>query len=483
MLRSFADNPLTLLLSRRQDRDDVLGLTLMVSLGICVAAGLFLGWLVKPWMGLVAAALSSLLVVPFVRAQGDAAILSSFLHGGSYDEIRTTRLSAWEMLDAITCHTMLGVLRLSPWLALVGLGLTYLCSTPGWERSGALGLAAAWLPALVLAAWAQACLSQMMAVLSHSSWPGSAALGAVLACVLPGAVAAPWILLLFLRQHTTSAVLALLAGCFWMAGLSRLLAGLALEKGAPAGWSRRPPPESAPGKPAARPPLWPRPWSENPIVVRECAREAGRSPLGVLSVLAATLGLGVALVYLVPLISYGLFKGRLLASPLYWYAVLGFLFLLQPTRAASRITGAIAEERDKRTLECLAVTPLGREEFISGWIQIGCFPRLLELAVVTPVLWWLGIEAGVPPFTLVLGVALTAVNIWAGAMIGLALGLWATSRRHAIGDMAVFVYVLFGATVTLALSNGTVWLAALGVLGLAVWGQLQGRRLATYWLS
>jgi len=481
MLRGFADNPLVLLLQRRQDRD-VLGLTLMVSLGICVAAGLFLGWLVKPWMGLVAAALSSLLVVPFVRAQGDAAILSSFLHGGSYDEIRTTRLTAWEILDAITCHTMLRVLRLSPWLALVGIGLTWLNTNPGWDRYGALGLAAAWLPAMVLAAWAQAYFSQMMAVLSHSGWPGSAGLGAVLACILPGAVSAPWILLLFMRERTLGAVLALLAACFWMAGLARLFAGLALERGAPAVWARRTPtgPQPAPG---SRRPLWPRPWSENPIVVRECAREAGRSPLGVLSVLAAMLGLGIALVYLLPLVSYGLFKGRLLASPLYWYAVLGFLFLLQPTRAASRITGAIAEERDKRTLECLAVTPLGREDFIAGWVQIGCYPRWLELAVVAPGLLWLGMQAGVPAATLLLGLGLTAVNVWAGAMLGLALGLWATSRRHAIGDMAVFVYVLFGATVTLALTNGTVWAAALGVLGLALWGQRQGRRLATYWLS
>ncbi len=482
-MRSFADSPILLLLQRRHDRD-VLGLTLMVSLGICVAAGLLLGWLVKPWMGLVATALSSLLVVPFVRAQGDSTILSQFLHGGSYDEIRTTRLTAWEMLDAITCHSMLCVLRLSPWLALVGIGLTWLNSPPGWVRYGALGLAVAWLPAMVLASWAQAYLSQMMAVLSHSSWPSSAALGAVLACVLPGVLTAPWVLVLFLHEQTASAVLLLLAGCFWMAGLARLLAGLALERGVPEGWAQKPEacPPAADGTPSNLP-LWPRPWSDNPIVVRECAREAGRSPAGVASVLAATLGLGVALVYLIPAVSYGLFHGRLLASPLYWYVVLGFLFLLQPTRAASRITGAIAEERDKRTLEALAVTPLGREDFITGWIQIGCFPRLLELAVAAPGLLILGSKAGVPVDLIALGLFLTAVNVWAGAMIGLALGLWATSRRHAIGDMAVFVYVLFGATVTLALTNGTVWLAALGVLGLALWGQQQGRRIATWWLS
>lgn len=474
-MRSFADSPILLLLQRRHDRD-VLGLTLLVSLGICAAAGLFLGWLVKPWMGLVAAALSSLLVVPFVRAQGDSTILAQFLHGGSYDEIRTTRLTAWEMLDAITCHSMLCVLRLSPWLALIGIGLTWLNSPPGWVRYGALGLAVAWLPAMVLASWAQAYLSQMMAVLSHSSWPGSVALGAVLACVLPGVLTAPWVLVLFLNEKTASAVLLLVAGCFWMAGLARLLAGLALERGVPEAWSQRQ------AQPSSQP-LWPRPWSENPIVVRECAREAGRSPEGVASVLAGTLGLGVALVYLIPAVSYGFFQGRLLASPLYWYIVLGFLFLLQPTRAASRITGAIAEERDKRTLEALAVTPLGREEFITGWIQIGCFPRLLELAVAAPGLLILGSGAGVPLDWTALALFLTAVNIWAGAMIGLALGLWATSRRHAIGDMAVFVYVLFGATVTLAATNGTVWLAALGVLGLAVAGQKQGRRLATWWLS
>ncbi|MBI3928109.1 MAG: hypothetical protein HY319_21380 [Armatimonadetes bacterium] len=119
-----------------------------------------------------------------------------------------------------------------------------------------------------------------------------------------------------------------------------------------------------------------RPWSDNPIVVREARRDARNLSGG--PVQAALCRYGAILL---PVLSWGGLTACVAAQDgmralLFSFLLLLLLLFLQPLRAASRSSGAVLDERESRTLDSLSMTGLSPREFVDGWAEVAWRPVL-----------------------------------------------------------------------------------------------------------
>ena len=129
---------------------------------------------------------------------------------------------------------------------------------------------------------------------------------------------------------------------------------------------------------------WMRPWSENPIVVRETHREAQRTPGGFLG----WFFLRLPAVWVVGLSALGIFST--LVDPLrgkftcvFWSCMV-ILTALSFLLSVRRTMGALVTEVETSTLDVLRQTRLSVAELCNGWFIVGARNRYLEMILLSP---------------------------------------------------------------------------------------------------
>lgn len=455
---TYTDNAMTVMLSARHRRrgvDRLLLLSLIMSAFIGSGAGVFLGF----FSGVMVAAGCQLVFYPLLRAQADAGTLLAFRNGKVMEDVRQTRLTPWEMIDGTTFHTMNTVLI--PGLTCSGLWLVLalLAAPAGWKQVLAVTAAVVWFPVLVLLTWAQAYLSQMMAAWANDS--GSTPIGGVLALILgPLLLSFPVGLSYLAHLDLYTAAGIFIVSVFWVASLSRLFAGIGLAQADQLEHTIK-----AVKRPFVTRNRAVRPWNDNPIVMRECARDSANIAGGWLGLFLNRFVLAICL-GLIPLlvVEFLLLQGAPRPEPALWLFLAAVYYLVQPTRAAARISNAMTEEREKRTLESLAVTRISTEEYVDGWAQVGWWPRAEENLLAVPCFAMLGYLCQVP-FSLVFPLCLLLpLNAVAAAYLGFAVGVYAPSRHESGGDVGVFATFL----ITLMVAAGFIYFGYSNLL-MAVW--------------
>lgn len=443
---TYSDNPVVCLLESRRARQ---GLDKLMVGSVALAA--LLGGPVAlyegPALGLAAAGAVLLIVFPFLRAQADAGLLVSLRNGGCLEELRQTSITSWEMVDGTTWHTLQGLVKPGLAIGVVATCLAWTLITNPYWRPVAVGAAIAWFPTMLLLAWAQAYFSQMLAAWAQQEGSGWTQLLGFLVVVGPLVPAVPIGLLLFAQGDAVHAAEVLIGCCIWTASLSRLGAGVGLAQADRVHQAIK----SRNLRKTTRNP-WVAPWSDNPIVVRECARDGGRRAGGLLGLVLAENLAAVCLAWL-PWVLVGTIAPD---SPLQWWVFVfcfGAFYLVQPTRVASRVGGAMVQERERRTLETLAVTRLSTAEFVDGWAQVGWRPRLIESVVALPMFAALGLMCHLRASEFLPALPLLLVNLFAGAYLGFAIGVVAPNRMEASGDVAVLLML----GMTLAVAAGLVY--------------------------
>lgn len=392
--------------------------------------GIFLGSLFsKPEAILPLASGCSILLLCLVRMMGDGSVLYGLLLGGAWREIRLSRLRAAEVVDGIA---LFGLKKQLSWAVAPALGLAlvdarmalywFLCvllaSTFGsyWGQTSVVQRV---IRDLQLPFRQQAAIVSLLSLVICSTWvfPFGVTLGLFIAWLTVG-----------LRYQLASA-------------LDRIPEAFSLD---------------TPSKVQAR--LWSwTPWSENPIVARECARESQRLSRDALIARLYFGSFGLVL-GLLPL-AYLWFQlpgilhraPRFGESPTPWIlaAFLMVVAWLQAVRSGQRVYRALAEERDRQTLDLLVVTSLRSEDFVDGWAQVGATTRqwdvvLVTLACLFSVLWF---QPSVAQVALVTYSGLLGMLFsWAGAYCGLLLGFRACARRkykrHLLFPLILFVWLL-----------------------------------------
>lgn len=460
---TFTENPVFCLLHSRQSRKGVDKLTVgsMVLAGLL---GLGAAGLEGPAVGLGATAVALLVLFPFLRAQADAGLLVSLRNGGVLDELRQTRMTSWEMVDGTTWHTMRSVLRPGLSLGVILTALAFAAAPNLYWQPVVVGAAFAWFPAAILLTWALAYFSQMLAAWTHHDRGTSTQLVGLMIVLGPLVPAIPIGLMLASNGATLAGASVLVCCCFWMASLSRLYAGIGLDSADRVHQVI----EAVNRRLTVTRNQWVKAWNDNPIVIRECARDGGRTPGGLFGAVMSTYGAAVALA-VVPFWTIPLFDLSLGTAGWIWMASYGVFYLIQPARAASRVSGAMVEEREKRTLESLAVTRLSTEEFVDGWAEVGWRPRLVECLAAIPAFFLMGQMAGIDPALLIPSMPLLVLNVLMGAYLGFAVGVVAPSRTEAGGDLAVLLMM----GMSLAVAAGFLSMGR-GPLEIFVWLYLAG---------
>ncbi len=318
-------------------------------------------------------------LVPLAQLAGDGALLVSLSRERCLEEILGTRTGASEVVDQVAAHGILSVLRLGltvivPVLA----GLLFLF--PG-HRLGIAASALVWIPAVAILVWVGSYVVQaavawtagwgvLPAVLGYGGLVSSVGLLAAERGALSGL---PWGLVAL-------ALLALVARALARVGLERPL--------------RRPPARQRPALPPAKAARL-----RNPVAFREASRL--RHGWVGLALLALALGGGL---------------------PLSWMA----LVVVQPLRASLATAGALATEREARTLEPLVLSGLSPRDFLDGWAAWSALPLVVECLVLLPVMALCGAS---PDLLLVLPDLLLKVGF--GAWLGLCVSAWTRARRDA----------------------------------------------------
>lgn len=405
-------HPLTKLLDTRARRLGVRppGFWIALALGVYGLPALLLALIgldLSARFFVIVAGIGLMAALPAYYLRTDVALLQSLVKGRCLDELLTSGLSAAGIADALAAYSLRSLARVGlPVAAVLVLGANVFSEE---QRSFAFTAAAAWLPVTAAVFVVASYLTQAVLVAPR------AVLGVAVGVLAATALAA--------ATHPVTAVvagvlLALGARAFTIATLRQ---------------SRSPQPRSARRNP------WIQRASDNPIVHREMARLAGALPAGLAGLFLARLV--VPFLVLVP-------AGFLLddVGPEWWRpAVWTFLLAvawLAFLRTALRTSSALAEERERGTLESLLSTRLSDGQFISGWLRVACLPVYLEIAIV---LGMLAVLASVLPqayleAALVLDLgpatgALAAIALlvmpWAGAWEGLAVSAQTETRREA----------------------------------------------------
>ena len=391
----------------------------------------------------------ALLLFVLLRAVSDGSHLYSLVAGGAWREIRLSRLPASAVIDAIVIH---GMRRQMFWAVWPAIALSSLEPTWGLPWLGAVLL-------LSLLASTSAQLSQVHRVSApFSSYPlfqrrvllFGPLLLALAACSVPWGLLIPPSALLWAYGMRCNAAACLSA------------VGEGFSPAAPAAPQRQ-------GNTR-----WTAP-SENPIVMRECARESarvGRHPLAVwFHLFGGTLAwsaLAVSVCWSMSLetVAWQSFQGTSMLVSF----MLG-VGLLSALRAGSRVFGALSQERDRQTLDLLVVTAMDHESFVDGWAEVGSVTRQLEVAITTLVtmvasayLW----QPSLGQLAYVMYAGLLGVLIVrSGAYLGLLLGFRHCMRRRRKRD-----WILPGSTLLWVLGSWPLMespLSYLLVQALAAW--------------
>lgn len=414
---------------------------------LAVGLSLFFAFMVSLMFGLRTALVVmgyTLFLMPFLVAMVDSGFLGTFRAGGALDELRQTRMDNWSMVDGTVEQTLrwsIGpVLKITAVLSLLALAVT----RPGLDRMLGLQKAFLWAPVAILLFWICGYLTQLMS--SFSLDGGGTGMGATVAiCFSPFLLVVLWWVSPLRTADPLQHCLLMVCGVLAAGTLARIFSALAVARV-----------EHFERSVAKVKKIFGtrnrnfKPWNDNPIVMRECARDAGRIPGGRLGYLADRYSLALSLAVVPTFMALGFLsvqQGNTL-PPAAWLVVVSVYFLVHPTRAAARISTALVEERERRTLESLAVTPMGREDFVDGWAQVGWVPRQQENLLAIPFFIWLGTLCQVHWACLLLVPAVLAINCVMGSYLGFALGTWAPSRRESSGDFGVFV--AFGCLVTIS---------------------------------
>lgn len=420
------------LLGRQKDR---LWLENRAVLSVYLASvllGAFMAWLFGnlsvafPW-----GAVTALTLLVLVRSMSDAASLNQLLIGGAWREIRLSRLRSSHVVGGILLNGLRHQMTWAFWPAVM---VAYACPGYGLVWLGTLALGSV-LASLV------GQLSVVQRVVSHPRLNGrqSLFLSSGLLTLAGLTTLLDWGMLLV----PALLLLAVALLCLADDGLDRIPEGtlIAPEAAVRQRWGR-----------------WV-PWSENPIVARECARESCRLGRGWLAVLAYFSGWGFVLAA-VPVGYLGLTYWAQGEWPVWVrsqgaYYLAAFVLLaglLQAFRSAQRVFRALGEERDRQTLDLLVVTSLQPDDFVDGWAQVGYTTRQLETALITLVSLFCAYFWGPPlaDLALIVYAGLVALGLCvAGAYCGLLLGFRHCARvkrkRDMLFPLALFLWVVMTA--------------------------------------
>jgi hypothetical protein len=154
--------------------------------------------------------------------------------------------------------------------------------------------------------------------------------------------------------------------------------------------------------------------------------------------------------------------------------LLGF-GLIQAVRAGARVSRALADERDRGTVDVMLLTSLGPRDFVSGWAQVGYQVRQLEMFwVVVAVIFCQCLVA--PPVSYLallanagmLSVLLCAAGAYAGLLIGFRICLKTRGWRDALLPLSIAGWLVV--TYPLVEQPWTyLMLQALAVWGFIIW--------------
>ncbi len=403
--------PLAMMLSspaRRRYRRWAMALTLLASAVVGSIARLYPD---SASIWLVLGALVTL-VYPFLTAFQDASIIGMLRYGRSLDEILTTKMTSSAWVDSVIWYSLGNTFLSAFWLCLAVVGQML-----AWVRFGGT-VSADWL--VLPVAWYGLCLVVNLVACNiflvcavcdriDMDSPVGVAWGAT--AILMG---------IYGLANGGSFGLALMAIgvlCFVMACRQ-----LALE------WLQRG--DSAPvlTESQKRPSTnrFQRAFNENPIVVRESARLARKLAGG-----------GVVAVFFY---HHGLFFLTLALLLLFlpsraleiaWYAFPA-LFVLQPLLASLNVSTSLVEERERRTLESLALTQIKAEEFLDGWASFGWRYRVSETLLMVLYSLVVALQLGSPtPLVIVPAYIWLLGSCYLAAYLGVLASTQARSRAQA----------------------------------------------------
>ena len=414
------------LLQRQRSRDNLEMRAWLAAYAGCLLVGVFTWWFSGVMIPVMA--FSALVVLPALRGLYDGSTLYSLLAGGAYAEIRQTRLAHREMVDGLALQGLLFQVR---WAALPGLALML------WSGLWGLLWFGLMLGLTLLASYG--CLAEVARRHGRAGFPSGSF------CLL-GFCLLPWQL----------GVLPLWAGLVMLARHVAILGLAEADRLAPHAGVR-----------VTRAMRW-IPWSENAIVGRECARESnsiGRSWWSV-----GWHFFGVGILATLGLVSF--VHSRVSVRDLMLFVLV--FGVLQALRAAFRVSLALSEERDRRTLDVLLLSSLDAGDFVQGWAEVGYRPRQLEAFWVTVMALFLSSPYVSSPYLLAMSGLVSMLVCAAGAYLGLFLGfrscMKVRSWRDALAPLAVIGWGL-GTYPLLPLGLGYLVLQGLAAGLLLLWAR------------
>lgn len=404
--------PLALMLaspSRRRYRRWSLGLTLLGSAAVASISYLYPN---SAPLWLIMAAIVTL-VYPFLSAYQDASIIGMLRFGRSLDEILTTKLPSSSWIDSVTFFSLEKSLRSSVPLALTVLALMLVHVQQGgqfrFEHFWQLPLG--WYLVCLLINLVSCNIFLLCAVCDRIDMDSPIGVSWGFSAMLIG--------LYGLANGGSFGLCLMLLGVLCAVMACRQLAVEWLQRGD----STPPIPEGArtPATNASQ-----RPFSENPIVVRESARLARKlAGGGPITVFLYHHGL-----FFLTLVLIAFFQPKAILD-IAWYAFPA-LFLIQPLLASMSVSTSLVEERERRTLESLALTQVTAEEFVDGWASFGWRYRVSELLMMVLYAVVIALELGswaplaiVPAYVWLLGACYSA------AYLGVLASTTARSRAQA----------------------------------------------------
>jgi hypothetical protein len=344
-----------------------------------------------------------------LRASMKASVFANLLEEGCWEEVRQTRLTTTEMVDSFVRNAVESQLRDALWLcwipSIAMAILVWLALAPGlsdwqiwlaehcigssWPRTllGMVITVPVWLLGLGLQT-GMASLGQMHARIDDrrpaAAVPTSAApwVLAVLALVL--AMVNYSITLALATWAVVSAPLTLPLALYWANARSRRRLIARLEE---AEWMV-PVVRVISVEPSSRPEVRPlvrvrlRPWSDNPLVLKDCLQESICPDGSRANWYIRHAGFSVLLMALTPLLTFYAVVSQNRAVDLrgVWGGLFCFAALGLGGLAQSQLGKKLAREHFGRTLEALRATPLSSRDFVDGWAQIAFVPALVRLA-------------------------------------------------------------------------------------------------------
>lgn len=423
--------PIPYLLARQKERQRMEQRSLASILAASLGLGCLMSWLLgKPALIVPWTAGPALLLFWLLRALGDAGSLYQLMIGGAWREIRLSRVRAAQVVDGITFQGLRGQM--------------------GWAVGAAILLGSydarwglPWLGAVLAGSVLGSFYGQIAVVQRIIPRPPLSPRDVALFCFSGG--------LLFFGIGTLGPGLMLLPGLLWVAALLRCCAAASLDA-IPEGHMMA----SSETPVGARKLQW-LPWSDNPIVARECARESFRLGSGWLSSFNHFAGWGMLLAIAPAGMLWMFTRGE---SLLGWreggvyYLTLYVLYcgLLQAGRASNRVFRALSEERDRQTLDTLVVTALQPEDFVDGWAQVGYVSRQFEMALITAAGVGTGVllqaslyELSFIAYAGLVGLVMCVAGSYLGLLLGFRHCMRIKRKRDWVFPAAVCAWMFFSA--------------------------------------